>query len=193
MNLSYPGNIEITKSCFSGDCMEDKTAKKKILWGIPVQFALGALFHFLYEWTGENFVVGLFFPVNESIFEHLKLVPLPWLIWWAFSGRNIKEKDRWYTACLSSVITALLLMPLSFYFYRYALNVRLDFINILLHLFCSAMGQIVGLHFWKHTKTMKKSISIGIILFLIIAFAVLTIISPKLPLFFDGVSGKFGR
>lgn len=48
-----------------------------ILLGIPALFFIGTLFHFLYSFTGELFVVGLFSPVNESVFEHTKMVVLP--------------------------------------------------------------------------------------------------------------------
>ena len=35
---------------------------------------LGVLLHFTYEWSGDNAVVGLFSAVNESTWEHLKLL-----------------------------------------------------------------------------------------------------------------------
>ena len=44
------------------------------LIGILVLFVVSSLFHFLYSLTGECFIVGLFVPINESIFEHTKMV-----------------------------------------------------------------------------------------------------------------------
>ncbi len=41
---------------------------------------LGVIFHFIYGWSGENAVAGLFFPVNESTWEHLKLIFFPILL-----------------------------------------------------------------------------------------------------------------
>ena len=38
---------------------------------------LGVLLHFTYEWFGDNAVVGLFSAVNESTWEHLKLLFFP--------------------------------------------------------------------------------------------------------------------
>lgn len=37
----------------------------------------GTLWHFVYEWSGKNFLLGLTAPVNESVFEHLKLLLVP--------------------------------------------------------------------------------------------------------------------
>ena len=39
--------------------------------------AAGTLFHFVYDWTGQGAVAALFFPVNESTWEHMKLVFFP--------------------------------------------------------------------------------------------------------------------
>lgn len=47
------------------------------LIGILVLFVVSSLFHFLYSLTGECFIIGLFVPINESIFEHTKMVVLP--------------------------------------------------------------------------------------------------------------------
>ena len=41
---------------------------------------LGVLLHFTYEWFGDNAVVGLFSAVNESTWEHLKLLFFPFLL-----------------------------------------------------------------------------------------------------------------
>ena len=41
---------------------------------------LGTLFHFTYEWSGNNAFVGTFSSVNESTWEHLKLTFFPMLI-----------------------------------------------------------------------------------------------------------------
>ena len=40
---------------------------------------LGSLNHFLYEWSGQAAVIALFCPVNESVWEHLKLLFFPFL------------------------------------------------------------------------------------------------------------------
>lgn len=52
----------------------------------------GTLLHFVYAWSGENRVVGLYAPVNESSWEHLKLLFFPVLaytIWeYCWIGRR---------------------------------------------------------------------------------------------------------
>lgn len=41
--------------------------KQYTIIGILFVLTTGTLAHFLYDWTGNNTVVGLFTPVNESI------------------------------------------------------------------------------------------------------------------------------
>jgi hypothetical protein len=44
---------------------------------IPIIILLGAFQHFLYEWSGFSPFIALFAPVNESVWEHLKLAFWP--------------------------------------------------------------------------------------------------------------------
>ena len=57
--------------------MEKKLIDKSIYtWEIIGTFFIiiaGSLLHFVYEWTGYSDIMGLFTPVNESVWEHLKL------------------------------------------------------------------------------------------------------------------------
>lgn len=45
---------------------------------------LGVVLHFTFEWSNNNILVGTFSPVNESIWEHLKLLFFPMWILVAF-------------------------------------------------------------------------------------------------------------
>jgi len=47
--------------------------KKWRLAGIFALSVLGFLLHYIFTWTHESRVLGFFVPVNESVWEHLKL------------------------------------------------------------------------------------------------------------------------
>ena len=65
-------------------------------------FAAGALFtlilgtvgHFFYEWSGENKIVGIFFPVNESTWEHMKLTLFPTMLYMGVSALFVKSNGN---------------------------------------------------------------------------------------------------
>ena len=60
------------------------------LAGILFVFLLGALLHFLFEWSGESRIVGLFASVNESVWEHFKQGFWPMFLYAAIEYRFLR-------------------------------------------------------------------------------------------------------
>jgi hypothetical protein len=54
--------------------------KKYVYLGILFISLLGSLIHFLYDLSGKSLLVGLIAPINESVWEHLKLPLVPTLL-----------------------------------------------------------------------------------------------------------------
>ena len=65
---------------------------KLILISIPFLFILGSLLHFAYDLSKQNKIVGTFTPVNESIFEHSKLLLYPLILFWGIGYFFLKDK-----------------------------------------------------------------------------------------------------
>lgn len=156
------------------------------LIGILVLFVVGSLFHFLYSLTGECFIVGLFVPINESIFEHTKMVVLPIFIWWSIFYL-FRKKDlfvnAWFTSALIAMISAIIVIPMLFYFYSQAFGIESLVIDILILLVSLAIGQILGLHYYRHGKGIEYHFAIFLMIVIIILFAFFTINPPAFPIF----------
>lgn len=156
------------------------------LIGILVLFVVGSLFHFLYSLTGECFIVGLFVPINESIFEHTKMVVLPIFIWWSIFYL-FRKKDlfvnAWFTSALIAMISAIIAIPMLFYFYSQAFGIESLVIDILILLVSLAIGQILGLHYYRHGKGIEYHFAIFLMIVIIILFAFFTINPPAFPIF----------
>ena len=156
------------------------------LIGILVLFVVGSLFHFLYSLTGECFIVALFVPINESIFEHTKMVVLPIFIWW-FIFYLFRKKDlfvnAWFTSALIAMISAIIVIPMLFYFYSQAFGIESLVIDILILLVSLAIGQILGLHYYRHGKGIEYHFAIVLMIVIIILFAFFTINPPAFPIF----------
>ena len=60
--------------------MNKNKIKKIQIFSIIFTFILGTLLHFTYKLSGNNQLVGVFSAVNESTWEHLKLVFFPMLL-----------------------------------------------------------------------------------------------------------------
>ena len=57
--------------------------KRLLRWeliGFAFTGAVGTLLHFVYEWTGGNPLIAAFCAVNESTWEHMKLLFVPFFL-----------------------------------------------------------------------------------------------------------------
>ncbi len=52
-------------------------SKRRTLIDIILVSAIGTLLHFVYDWSGQNAAIGIIGAVNESTWEHLKLLYWP--------------------------------------------------------------------------------------------------------------------
>ncbi|MFR5068720.1 MAG: DUF6512 family protein [Eubacteriales bacterium] len=62
--------------------------------GFLVVCALSGVFHFIYDWSGKQTWIGFFCPVNESTWEHLKLLFFPVLIFSAIEYIWIRKESQ---------------------------------------------------------------------------------------------------
>ena len=76
----------------------------------------GTLLHFVYEWTGGNRVIAVFSAVNESTWEHMKLLFFPALLFTMVQLAAAKERDGALPAARAVGVTAgLALIPTLYY------------------------------------------------------------------------------
>ncbi len=92
--------------------------RKYTIIGTIFVLLAGTLAHFLYEWSGSNYIVGLFTPVSESVWEHMKLVFFPLLLYGLFMIYRFKEDCPCITSALCmGILAGALLVPVLFYVY----------------------------------------------------------------------------
>ncbi|NMC56369.1 MAG: hypothetical protein GYA50_04010 [Eubacteriaceae bacterium] len=171
--------------------------EKFIIISIPLLFLFGSMFHFLYELSGDSGIVGLFAAVNESVWEHSKMIVLPvflfWVIYYIAKGKKYSiDKNKWFTSALVSLITALIAMPMIFYFYTEAFGVEFLVVDIIILFLVLMFGQLLGLHFYKHSKGIKWQAAVFAMILIIIVFMIFTYYPPHIPLFLDTPSGTYG-
>lgn len=172
-------------------------SQKWIVKGIPSLFIIGTLMHFLYDLSGKNVIVGLIAAVNESIWEHSKMVLLPVICWWSFyyiikSKKYNIDKNKWFTSALVAVLTALITIPLLYYFYTEAFGVEILAVDISILFFAVLFGQLLALHFYKYSKGINSYIPICIFILLILVFMICTFYPPHIPSFRDSTTGQYG-
>lgn len=94
----------------------------------------GTLLHFVYEWSGENKFVGLFSAVNESVWEHLKLLFFPAVVYSVFEYAFDRECRAYkpLSATLGIFIGLLTIVSL-FYTYKGILGFDLAAVDITIY------------------------------------------------------------
>ena len=94
---------------------------------------LGTLAHFIYEWSNENFLVGLFTPVSESTWEHMKLLFFPMLLYGVFiCARLAREYPCLTYAYPLGILVGTFAIPALFYTYSGILGTTYTPIDILI-------------------------------------------------------------
>lgn len=99
--------------------------------GIVFVLVMGTLAHFLYEWSGSQKIIGLFAPVNESVWEHMKLVFFPMLLYAPFMVFRLREDCPCILSSLcSGLLAGTLAIPVLFYGYTFILGRDVFFLDI---------------------------------------------------------------
>jgi hypothetical protein len=162
--------------------------------GIAVIFLLGAGFHFTYAFLGSHAAAGAFFPVNESVFEHLKMTFWPTIIWAVFSFGFIKSSARnFITAKAAAVITMPLVIIILFYAYT-AFATDNVITDIVIFLIAVAVGQYVNYLILKARPLpgWLTGLSALVIVLLGGLYAVFTYYPPYTSLFMDSETRRYG-
>ena len=109
---------------------ETKIIKYEIL-SLIFTIILGTLLHFTFEWSNYNLFVGSFSSVNESVWEHLKLIFFPTLIIIIISFfYNRKIFSKYITSKTKGLIYSLLFIIIFFYTYTGILGYNVTFLDI---------------------------------------------------------------
>lgn len=170
--------------------------KKTRIIAIIGIFVLNFLFHFAYS-TFPNTLFSIFFPVNESIFEHQKMIFSSVIFYSIIDYFILKKYDLpRHNFLLSTVISAFsaiavfLLIWLPIY-YKTGENMILTFIILFVAVIVSQLISYYILKWDKHIPYISY-ISLGIIIITYIVFAYLTYNPPKVEFFFDPLEEKYG-
>lgn len=90
----------------------------------------GTLLHFLYDLTGQSVVAAPFSAVNESTWEHMKLLFFPMFVFALVQSRFFGERPDFWCVKLAGSAAGLALIPVLFYTYNGAIGKSPGAVNI---------------------------------------------------------------
>lgn len=171
-----------------------KDIKKWRIWGIVFIIVFGVLLHFVYKWSGNHPIVGVFGGINESTWEHLKLLFWPSFFWgiveFTFIG---KYYENYITGKAISFYTGIFIIVTLFYTYIGIIGKNHVIVDIGIFLIAVVISQCIGYKIITASSKVQgitNVLSFLAIILLIVAFVFFTFNPPNLP-FFKNIN--FGR
>lgn len=170
------------------------SVKNTITISLILSFCFGILLQFAYELSNYNRFVGLFSPVNESMWEHLKLLFFPFLLFTIILYFVIKENSQNILfANAYSITIGMLLAIILQYTVTGALGISSLTVELTTLVLCNMATYILCGYFIKNNKYSINN-SYGFIFFIILflLFLVFSFRPPRIPLFQDSNTKSFG-
>ena len=164
-------------------------------FGIIFVFLLGALLHFVFEWSGESRIAGLFASVNESVWEHFKQGFWPMCLYAAIEYRFLYERvNNFLTAKAAAVYIIPIITGLVFYGYTAIIGEEILIFDIIIFLIAIIVGQLTSYKVMTSAKLPKYTNIISPISIILLAFILMlfTFYPPHLPIFLDANTGTYG-
>ena len=163
--------------------------------GAIVVCILAPVFHFLFAWSGNNHFVGIFAAVNESVWEHTKIVYFPFLFY-AIAEYFIVKPDfsRFFAAKTISMSLILLLMITFFYTYSGMFGIESLAVDIVFTFVLTILVFYISYRLYRSGRDFGSLFILIIVLFaaILVMELAFTAMPPHIPLFQDSESGMFG-
>lgn len=152
-------------------------------------FGVGAMSHFVFEWTDCASWAIVFFGTNESAWEHFKIMLWPIVYWW-LGVLLIYGDDKWSqrvaTSLVSSSVTLLVLHAIV----SEGFKVEQLWLDIVIFGLAIGLGQYLAYH---EPDFAEPHVSVLVYTIYIISLCTFTTLPPKIPfLFEDHRRGEYG-
>lgn len=167
------------------------------LWqliGFAVTSLAGTMLHFGYDLAGEAAWIAPFAGVNESTWEHMKLLFWPILLFAFLQSFFFRGYEAFWCVKLRGTLLGLVLIPVLFYTYNGVIGKSPDWVNIAIF-FVSAAAV-----FFYETRLLNKEsfscrsrrLALGVLLLIAALFVLFTFRTPRIGIFMDPLTGTYG-
>ncbi len=156
-------------------------------------FVLGTLLHFTYNWSGKNWIVAWFSSINESVWEHLKLLFFPMLIT-TIIGYFYLKKSKTNVICSKTIgiLVSIAFTVIFFYTYTGIIGKNIAVIDIVSFFVSAFLGELASYVLMVNNFNCNNKIGIIVLIILFLSFVVFTYYTPDLGIFKDPITGKYG-
>ena len=169
--------------------------KKTRIYAIIGIFIITFITHFIFE-LYPNILISIFFPVNESIWEHMKMIFTSILIYSPIDKIILNKHELKYNNFLLQVfITAFIAIPLYLIIYIPVYKIFNDnlLISIIILLIVYIIIEILSYYILTYKQiNIPNYIIISLIIIIYLIFTYLTYNPPKNYIFYDTHNETYG-
>ena len=165
------------------------------LMGFAVTSLGGTLLHFLYDWTGGSILVAPFSGINESTWEHMKLLFWPTFIFAVIQSFFFRDRKDFWCVKLHGSVRGLVLIPVIFYTYNGVIGKSPDWLNISIFFICAAIAYICETSLFNNGNISCNNPRLAFLAlcFIGVLFIIFTFKTPSIGIFKDPLSGAILR
>lgn len=162
--------------------------------GFAVASLGGTILHFLYEWLGEAIWIAPLSGVNESTWEHMKLLFWPTFIYAIAQSFYFKDRKDFWCVKLRGILLGLVLIPVLFYTYNGVVGKSPDWINIAIFFVAAAAAFIYEARLFQAEQLRCRSPkgALAVLVGIAVLFVVFTFATPEIGIFRDPLTGMYG-
>ena len=165
--------------------------KKYFIISCVIAIIFGTLQHFDYDCSNNNIIVGLLSPVNESVWEHLKLVFVPIVIFAIITKVIYKPKNIMIATSIATIISSTVILIIHYTFIR--VNIESITVDILTYILAIMLAFFIIFIIYNNNFLIKYEwLGYIILLTLFVIFIIFTFFPPKLPIFLDKLLNDYG-
>lgn len=174
--------------------------RKRLVWwefsGFLWTAAVGSLLHFLYDWSGGSAVAAVLSAVNESVWEHMKLLVMAAAF---FTAAQVWRLGRVYPNLPAvrgvSILAGALMIPLMYYTVTGAFRPQPTWVHISIFFLAAAGMFLLDYRLLRTGLPRAEGMQLlGFLLLwgLLFVFVWCTFRPPEFPLWRDPVTGGYG-
>ena len=153
---------------------------------------LGPLLHFTYNFFYGNMFIASFSAINESVWEHLKLLFFPMFLT-TIIGYFYISKNNHNFLCSKTISILFSILFVIIFFYSYTSIIKTNIIIDISSFFVAViLGEYLAYKLITSNFICNNIIAIVILIILLICFIFFTYFTPNLEIFRDPVSNQYG-
>jgi hypothetical protein len=169
--------------------------KRRKIPGFIFIVLVGSLLHFVYAWSGSSGIIGFFAPVNESVWEHLKMGYWSVILLSLIEYPKLRSAaNNYFLAKTAGILALEFTILIVYYSYTWILDKNIFIIDILSYILGALLCQQISSYLMRIEKfpDLIRKVGLGLLIIIGLILGLTTYYTPHLPIFKDHNRNAYG-